>query len=414
MTQASQASQATDPHGPQPRTLIVGAGIGGLTCAVALRRQGFHVEVVERAPTFAPVGAGITIQVNASAVLRALGINFSEHDACSIGQVAMLDPQGRPLVQGDPGTGLPEFPSLNIRRPDLHRVLAEACGDTPIHLGRPVRSVTPSGDRVEVSFEDGEPSSWDLVVGADGIHSAVRRSILDPEACTPRYSGQTCWRFVVEAPDLVPEITVERWSPGRRVGVVPLSRGGIYVYMVQSAPEGTIAPGSDALAEIRTRFADADGRLDALLDRAEDQAVRAHHGDLHDLPQQHFGRGRVVLIGDAAHAMTPNMGQGAAMAIEDAGALGLLAAQAPLEDLAERLASVRRDRVSQIHARSWQIGQMAHWEGTAKRWLRDLMLRSTPAWLVRRNIQGLYAPGIELADRLAHSPPETFQFARSG
>jgi 2-heptyl-3-hydroxy-4(1H)-quinolone synthase len=126
-----------------------------------------------------------------------------------------------------------------------------------------------------------------------------------------------------------------------------------------------------------------------------------HHGDLVDLPVYSTGRGRVVLLGDAAHAMTPNMGQGAAMAIEDAGALALLwTPEGPPVDLPAALAAVRRPRVLPIHSTSWRIGQMAHLRSPAARWLRDLLLRNLPNSMMERNVRETWAPGLELAHRL--------------
>jgi 2-polyprenyl-6-methoxyphenol hydroxylase-like FAD-dependent oxidoreductase len=257
-------------------------------------------------------------------------------------------------------------------------------------------------DAVRVRLSDGSEADWDLVIGADGLRSAVRRAILPPEQCEPRYSGQTCWRMQIEAPDLAPTTSLERWTPGRRIGVIPLSRGGIYVYLVQSAPRGAVGPGTDSVEYVRRTFTGVDERLGALLARAAgDPSVLVHHGDLIDLPVFSSGRGRVVLLGDAAHAMTPNMGQGAAMAIEDAGALALLWTPAgPPADLPAALAAVRRPRVLPIHRNSWQMGQIAHLQRPAARWLRDLVLRNLPNSMIERGLRQTWAPGLELADRL--------------
>lgn len=382
--------------------LIVGAGIGGLTAAIALARRGVEASVIERAPTFAPAGAGITLQPNATAVLAALGVAFDPADVLPMGEVAMVDARGRNLIGGAPARGTDAFPSLNIRRSDLHTALLAACGRARVRLGVELAALEPRADAVRVRLSDGSEADWDLVIGADGLRSAVRRAILPPEQCEPRYTGQTCWRLQLEAPDLAPTISVERWTPGRRIGVIPLSRGGIYVYLVQSAPRGAVGPGTDSVEYVRRTFAGVDERLDAILTRAAgDPSVLVHHGDLLDLPVYSTGRGRVVLLGDAAHAMTPNMGQGAAMAIEDAGALALLWTRGgPPDDLPAALAAARRARVLPIHRTSWRIGQVAHWRGPAARWLRDLLLRNLPNAMIERGVRETWAPGLELADRL--------------
>ncbi|MCA9713336.1 MAG: FAD-dependent monooxygenase [Myxococcales bacterium] len=388
------------------RVLIVGAGIGGLTAGIALRRLGARVDIVERAPAFAPLGAGLTLQPNATAVLGALGVELRPEDVHPIGHVAMIGRDGRPLIEGEPDDEDIPHPSINIRRPDLHRALIEALGAPGVRLGRALRSLTPGPDGVDVEFEDGARGRWDLVIGADGVHSTVRACALGDAACATRYAGQTCWRFTAPAPEHVPVTTIERWSPGRRVGVVPLSRGGVYVYVVESAPAGTPGPGSADPSALRERFQGLDARLDALLRLLErDPDARVHHGDLVDQPHLSYGRGRVLLLGDAAHAMTPNMGQGAAMAIEDAAALALSWRETSPSELATRLRELRRARVAVVHKQSWRIGQVAHWRGPLRCWLRDALLRSVPARSLERGMRATWAPGIELAERLRDVMP---------
>jgi 2-polyprenyl-6-methoxyphenol hydroxylase-like FAD-dependent oxidoreductase len=382
--------------------LIVGAGIAGLTAAIALARRGVEACVIERAPTFAPAGAGITLQPNATAVLDALGVAFDPADVLPMGQGSMVDARGRPLLGGAAARADDPFPALNIRRSDLHKALLAACGRERVRLAVELSALEPRPDAVRARLSDGSEADWDLVIGADGLRSAVRRAILPPEQCEARYSGQTCWRMQIEAPELAPAASLERWTSGRRIGVIPLSQGGIYVYLVQSAPRGTAGPGTDSVEYVRRTFAGVDERLDALLARAaDDPSVLVHHGDLIDLPVYSTGHGRVVLIGDAAHAMTPNMGQGAAMAIEDAGALALLWTQAgPPADLPAALAAVRRPRVLPIHRTSWRVGQIAHLRRPAARWLRDLLLRNLPNSMIERGVRQTWTPGLELADRL--------------
>ncbi|MDX1383011.1 MAG: FAD-dependent monooxygenase, partial [Thermoanaerobaculia bacterium] len=213
----------------ETRVLVAGGGIGGLCAAIALRRLGVAVEVAERMGGFRPVGAGITLQPNAMAVLEALGVDIPADEGFPLGGVALVDHRGRPLVAGAPAAGLATT-SLNVRRAALHDALLKAVGDTPIHLGREVVRVRETSGRLEVGFTDGDGGVWDLVIGADGLRSRVRDSLLGADATRLRHSGQTCWRFSVDAPDLATDRAVERWGDRRRLGVVPLSRGGTYVY----------------------------------------------------------------------------------------------------------------------------------------------------------------------------------------
>jgi len=383
-----------------PRILIVGGGIAGLTTAVALRRRGLEVEVVEQAPAFGAVGAGITIQANAMAVLNALGITLPADDVVPIGEFRMLDGRGKRVMGGDPREIQPDPPSVNIHRADLHRVLLEAAADVKLTAGRTVTRVVPGDADVEVHFADGTAGRWGVVVGADGARSAVRRALLDEQGGGFRYAGQTCWRFACES-DRVPTVTTEQWTPGKRAGVVPLSRGRVYVYLVESAPEGTPAPGTDHPDVIRAKFGGQHPDLDPILDRLTPETP-IHHGDLGEAEAVHFGRGRVVLIGDAAHAMTPNMGQGAGTAIEDAGELSLLLARYA-DDPAQIPAALearRKARVEALTRTAWRLGRVAHWTNPIAAFLRNLLLGLTPQRVMNRQTVEMWRPGIELAERI--------------
>lgn len=384
----------------EPRVIVVGGGIGGLTAAMVLKKFGAEVEVFERAPTFDPVGAGITIQANAMAVFDALGVTLPAEDVCSIGRFQMITSTGRVLMSGNSDDMDVGFSSVNIHRADLHsallselRALNVAC-----HQGCEFRSFVDRDGEVVASFADGSHHRCDLLIGADGMHSVVRQCLLGEAARPTRYSGQTCWRFAMDAPDLVPEVTIERWSPGRRAGVIPLAKGRIYVYLVRSAERGTPGPGSSRPEVLRRHFEGGSEQLDTILHRLDPQ-VAIHHGDLEDQPQIEFGRDRVVLIGDAAHAMTPNMGQGAGTAIEDAAMLGLAFSESwrDLTSVPAKLKEHRLHRVRRIQTTSWRIGQMAHVRNPVLRWFRDRLLSAMPASSTNKQARSLWLPGVALA-----------------
>jgi len=383
------------------KVLIVGAGIGGLTLAAGLKRRGVDVTVVERAPSFKPVGAGISLQPNATSVLLALGVPLSEQIPAVMGQASFTDASGRPFMTADASALVTEeAPAWNVHRADLHRALLAACEGVELRLGAEVAGLEERGDSVDVTFEDGGAGSWSLVVGADGVNSTVRRTLLGEAGPKVRYSGQTCWRFAATS-SVKRAASVEIWAPGKRVGLIQLSEGRIYCYLVASAPKGSAGPGSSELAMLREQFGWMSPDLEALLSELTPETV-VHHGDLCDLDGAAWGSGRVVLMGDAAHAVQPNMGQGAAMAIEDAGALTLLIPE-HLGDpsaLVGTFRSAREARVREVWGMSWRIGQVAHWGNPLARAVRDLALRSMPTSMMLKKAAESWQPGIDIARSL--------------
>lgn len=228
---------------------------------------------------------------------------------------------------------------------------------------------------MEVQHSEGV-SRADLLVGADGIHSTVRRSLW-PQAPSPRYAGYTAWRMVVDAGRRL-QVGGETWGRNGRIGIAPLVDGRIYLFGVANAPEGQRRPGGE-LAEMRRRFNGWHEPVPELLAAASEDAVMRH--DIYELPPlDTFARGRCVLLGDAAHAMTPNLGQGANQALEDAVTLAALLAAHP--DVQSALASYdreRRARTQMIAQRSRRIGTVAQWSSAPARLARDWLLRLAPS-----------------------------------
>jgi 2-heptyl-3-hydroxy-4(1H)-quinolone synthase len=347
--------------------LIVGAGIGGLTLAIALRRRGFAVEVLDQRPSFADEGAGVVLGPNVMAALAALGLDTAvAAQGRPVAAMNITNASGHVLARS--AYAVPELPrpGIAIHRSRLHDVLRAAC-DAPIHLGAAVTRLEAGAAWVG---EHRHPA--DVIVGADGIRSAVRAH-LNP-GFTTRYSGVTCWRFVVE--QRWTDEVFEMWGAGKRVGIVPIGEQRTYVFLTHNAPQRAPAPFTD-LAGFRATWSAFGGPAPHAF-AAVDDLRRVLHNDLEDgIPPVWHAPG-FVLVGDAAHAVTPNMGQGAGLAIEDAACLAALYAEAP-DTAPARFDTLRRPRATWIRDQSYQFGRVAQLESAPLRWVRDRILSWTPA-----------------------------------
>ncbi|MCB9778614.1 MAG: FAD-dependent monooxygenase [Alphaproteobacteria bacterium] len=352
------------------KVVIQGAGIAGLTLARALQQRAPRVEwtLVERLPTLQTAGAGITLGPNALRVLDALGLGEALRER---GQpVRLLEVQDRSgrVLSAMRFPDADEF-VLGIHRTDLHEVLAEGL---PLTTGRSVASCGAG----EVHLDDGSRLDADLVVGADGIGSSLRAS-LEP---LPRiYAGYTCWRLVVDDPVGLSH-GIELWGHGQRAGLLPIGpkhAPRLYAFLVENAPAGTPDAPTDRV-DLAQRFSGFPPAVRAVIDALPADGALLHH-DIESHAHPCWGRGALVLIGDAAHALTPNMGQGAAMAIEDAWELaGLLAREPVPADLPAALAAVRGARVRHVVQTSERIGRVAQWSHPLACWIRDTSARFTP------------------------------------
>jgi len=365
--------------------LIVGGGIAGLASAAGLSRAGIACEIVERAEAWAPVGAGIVLGVNAMRVMKSLDL----HEAVAkrgarLGRGAITDDRGRTLGATDFALMEAEFgPTIALHRAALHEVLREAARAVPVTLGTSVESIAQDGDGVDVRLTNGRERRFDLVVGADGLRSGVRALTFEDDRVA--YSGYTCWRLVVDAPVDVVDMR-EMWGRGRRFGIVPIGEGRIYCFAVANAPHGEADPEEGRLDRFCERFTEFGGQVPEILAALErpDQLI---HNDLEELVDGPWHEGRVGLIGDAAHAMTPNMGQGAAMALEDAMVLvELLREGAATGEALPRLHARRVDRVRWVQAQSRRIGRIGQLEGAIACRTRNALLRVVPD---RANAQAL-------------------------
>jgi FAD-dependent urate hydroxylase len=296
----------------EPRILVVGAGLAGLAVARTLARADFSVEVVERQPAWGEAGTGIYLPGNAARALRSLGLEDAVAErGVVIHRQRVSDERARLLVDVDlaglwDGVG----PCLALPRADLHAVLLDGARDVPTRMGADVRGLRERSGTVSVEFGDGSVGDYDLVIGADGIRSTVRRLAFGDDA-TAQPVGQVGWRFVTACP---PAITTWSVMLGHRTAflTIPIGNGRAYCYcdVVSSSGEDR----HEDLGQLFSAYAEPVPEL--LGSVAEPDIV--HRSTIEEVALDSWVRGRVVLVGDAAHATSPNMAEGAAMALEDA------------------------------------------------------------------------------------------------
>ncbi|MEU3483136.1 FAD-dependent monooxygenase [Streptomyces sp. NPDC033754] len=335
----------------QHRAVVIGAGIGGLTAAVALHRNGWQVTVLERAADLAPVGAGIGLAPNSQRALDVIGLGDRVRDlAAWQGDGGMRAPDGRWLARTNARAAAERFggPLVLLHRSTLVEILTSALPDGTVRTGAPASLADPGDDRrpARLTTPDGDIEA-ELVVAADGIRSATRHTLF-PEHPGPRYAGCTTWRVVVPAPAR-PFAPHETWGAGRLWGTQPLKDGRIYAYAMAAAPAGGRAP-DDERAELLRLFGDWHHPVPEILAAVDPGQVLRH--DVHHLPDPlpAFHRGRVALLGDAAHAMMPSLGQGGNQAIEDAVVLAHHARSAPDFVPGRALAAYTADRLPRTTA----------------------------------------------------------------
>ncbi|MEU4190425.1 FAD-dependent monooxygenase [Kribbella sp. NPDC026611] len=333
--------------------IVVGAGIGGVTAAVALQRCGWRVTVLERAPELGEVGAGISLWPSAVAVLAELGVQGVEKSSQPSKPAGMRRPDGRWVVAAaELGLELP----VMIHRARLHELIRSEFGPAiAVRTGYEVTKLAQDPDGVTVN----DDLRADLLVAADGIRSVVRGTLY-PQYQGPRYSGFSAYRGIADLE--LDDGGGETWGRGQLFGFVQLIDGRYYWYATVNRPPGQRSE--------PTEFATWHDPIPRLI-AGSDSVLQ---NDIYDLtlPLVPFAQGRIALLGDAAYAMTPNLGRGACSAIEDAGALARhLTATSDLTQALTAYDAERRPITTKLVRRSRTLGRLAQTESPVLRAVRD-------------------------------------------
>jgi 2-polyprenyl-6-methoxyphenol hydroxylase-like FAD-dependent oxidoreductase len=363
------------------KVLVVGAGIGGLTTAVALRRVGIEASVHEQAPELREVGAGISLWPNAIKALRRLGIaDAVESAGCAVTHAETRDRHGAILHSSPVDQLEARFGAslVMVHRAALHAALVAALDEDAIHLDRRCVALVQEAGRVRVAFADGSETTAQVVIGADGLRSAVRAMTLGDGP--PRPSGLCSWRAVTTVSGTLAEGFAggEWWARGAVFGAQRLPDDKVYWYAADRAQPGARTSRGGEKTRLLEVFGDWQAPVPRLLNEtADDDILRT---DLFDRPAPDtLASGRVALLGDAAHPMLPYLGQGACQAIEDGVALAGALVKT-LDDPERGLTAYSRRRLpptTEAAVQSARMARVAHLRNPVGIALRKVLLKRT-------------------------------------
>jgi 2-polyprenyl-6-methoxyphenol hydroxylase-like FAD-dependent oxidoreductase len=322
--------------------LVIGGGIGGLTAAIALRARGFAVTVIERDPDWSVYGVGIIQQSNVIRAMSQLGL-IDEYVASGVGfdAVEIYTPTGTKVARVPSPRLVDGYPAnMGIGRPALHKILGDRtiASGAQVLLGVTATTMDDDGSGVDVSLSNGTSARYDLVIGADGTYSQTRE-LLFPGAPQPEFTGQGVWRYNLPRPADLDALHAYNGPTG--VGLVPISEDLMYIYVTTPEPDNPRYPRAGLAATMRSKMANCAPFIRELAQHVTDDEAVVYRPLEALLVEGPWHRGRIALLGDAVHATTPHLGQGAGMAIEDS--IVLAEELARHEDI-ETALSAYRDR----------------------------------------------------------------------
>ncbi|MBI1768540.1 MAG: FAD-dependent monooxygenase [Bacteroidetes bacterium] len=373
---------------------IIGAGIGGLTAAIALRQRGIGAKVFEAAPEIKSLGAGIVMATNAMLVFQRLGIAEKiQRAGYLINEAVICDRHWKPIqkMDGDYANKKYGVGSYGFHRADLHKVLLNELPEEAVMLNHRLTSLQQIENKVHLNFGNQSTEEVDLVIGADGIKSIVREVLFGKSSY--RYSGQTCWRSIVDMPVTIglKKSSFELWGsePGLRFGLVAVGGNRIYFFATQKSSEGGTDKIETLNQDLISRFSQFGNDVVEILKRAGNEKII--RTDIYDLmPVKNWFRDRIALLGDAAHATTPNLGQGGCQAVEDAYVIAKSLAENKNHIDAFRIyQNTRFSKANYVVKTSWQLGQITNTPASLIN-LRNFALRLTPPSVGKKTMDKLF------------------------
>jgi 2-polyprenyl-6-methoxyphenol hydroxylase-like FAD-dependent oxidoreductase len=368
---------------------IIGGGIGGVATAVALHRAGIDATVYERTPELREVGAGMMLWPNATRVLKELGL-LERVAACSGPNQHFLVRSSAGRILMNIGLGSFEVPALCTRRADLLDALLSALPPGGIRLGRDFEFFAQHKNGVSVHFSGGVSAEHDFLIGADGIRSRVRSQLLGVHE--PVYRGYTVWRGLAHLAGAVPSgSNSETWGRGKRFGILSTGGDRFTWYATANVDPGHVDSHEGRQHELLQMFEGWHEPVESLIAGTEEGAI-LKNGAYDLAPLKRWGHGRVMLLGDAAHPCTPNLGLGGCMALEDALVLAKSFAKEASPELAlRRYESLRRERTRHVQGRSLLMGHVGQWENLLIAAGRQIVTGMLPAKIFERNLRKVYS-----------------------
>ncbi|MER8970570.1 FAD-dependent monooxygenase [Mesorhizobium sp. M0808] len=364
------------------RAVIIGAGIAGLAVAKGLRLLGWETEIYEQASELKPLGAGLSLSANALRALRVLGLYEAVvAEAQPIHRLDLLDDEGQVLQSTDFQRFSQRYGHLSmavLHRGDLHRALLTELPRSVIRTDMECVDARQVGEKIVLHFADGEIVESELVLACDGIHSAVRRAFF-PES-REHFASYACWRVI--SPGLPqgmdPARLTESWGAGKRIGLAAIPGERVYWFACCGAERLHDPKLAQAdLAGVKAMFSGFHDPVPEVLDRTPaDSLIWTDILDLDPIPS--FTRGNAVLLGDAAHAVTPDLGQGAGLAMEDAAVLTALFGRLPADEALREYDKRRLDRARRVAAESRLYAKVAQWQNPLVVPLRNFLVKSIP------------------------------------